>query len=210
MRSIQIAHRDAKTWSDKWALTMVRLFRWGMDTATWYTHDEAVAKGEKDPKEAKVSRWSKMTERKWLIRSIFLESVAGVPGMVAGSLRHLRSLRQMKRDNGWYVFPSLLCICMLRASELISLGRIETLLEEAFNERMHLLTFLKMAEPGWFMKVMISKSNPPIRNFSIRSFADIFFQSVLKASSTTACSFPTSFHRGLATDSWVTLKKKQS
>ena len=33
--------------------------------------------------------------------------------------------------------------------------RIETLLEEAFNERMHLLTFLKMAEPGWFMKFMI-------------------------------------------------------
>ena len=33
--------------------------------------------------------------------------------------------------------------------------RIETLLEEAYNERMHLLTFLKMAEPGWFMKLMI-------------------------------------------------------
>lgn len=34
-------------------------------------------------------------------------------------------------------------------------NRIETLLEEAYNERMHLLTFLKMAEPGWFMKLMI-------------------------------------------------------
>ena len=34
-------------------------------------------------------------------------------------------------------------------------GRIETLLEDAYNERMHLLTFLKMAEPGWFMKLMI-------------------------------------------------------
>jgi ubiquinol oxidase len=33
--------------------------------------------------------------------------------------------------------------------------RIETLLEDAYNERMHLLTFLKMAEPGWFMKFMI-------------------------------------------------------
>ena len=33
--------------------------------------------------------------------------------------------------------------------------RIETLLEEAYNERMHLLTFLKMAEPGWFMRLMI-------------------------------------------------------
>ena len=34
-------------------------------------------------------------------------------------------------------------------------SRIETLLEDAYNERMHLLTFLKMAEPGWFMKFMI-------------------------------------------------------
>lgn len=33
--------------------------------------------------------------------------------------------------------------------------RIETLLEEAFNERMHLLTFLKLAEPGWFMRLMV-------------------------------------------------------
>lgn len=53
--------------------------------------------------------------------------------MVAGMLRHLRSLRSMKRDNGW----------------------IETLLEESYNERMHLLTFMKMCEPGWFMKLMI-------------------------------------------------------
>lgn len=52
--------------------------------------------------------------------------------MVGGMLRHLHNLRRMKRDNGW----------------------IESLLEEAYNERMHLLTFLKMAEPGWFMRLM--------------------------------------------------------
>ena len=34
-------------------------------------------------------------------------------------------------------------------------SRIETLLEEAFNERMHLLTFLKLAEPGLFMRAMV-------------------------------------------------------
>lgn len=28
-------------------------------------------------------------------------------------------------------------------------------MEEAYNERMHLLTFLKMAEPGLFMKLMV-------------------------------------------------------
>ena len=53
--------------------------------------------------------------------------------MVAGMLRHLHSLRRLKRDNGW----------------------IETLLEESYNERMHLLTFMKMCEPGWFMRFMI-------------------------------------------------------
>ena len=36
-------------------------------------------------------------------RTIFLETVAGVPGMVAGMLRHLQSLRAFRRDNGWCV-----------------------------------------------------------------------------------------------------------
>lgn len=74
-----------------------------------------------------------MSERKWITRFIFLESVAGVPGMAAGMLRHLKSLRQMKRDYGW----------------------IETLLEEAYNERMHLLTFLNLAEPSPLMRLMV-------------------------------------------------------
>lgn len=68
-----------------------------------------------------------------LQRNVFLESVAGVPGMVAGMLRHLHSMRRMQRDHGW----------------------IETLLEESYNERMHLLTFLKMYEPGLFMRAMV-------------------------------------------------------
>ena len=34
-------------------------------------------------------------------RIIFLETVAGVPGMVAAMTRHLQSLRKMRRDNGW-------------------------------------------------------------------------------------------------------------
>ena len=67
-----------------------------------------------------------MTEAKWLQRFIFLETVAALPGMVGGAIRHLHSLRLMKRDNGW----------------------IHTLLEEAENERMHLLTFIQMRQPG--------------------------------------------------------------
>lgn len=42
-----------------------------------------------------------------------------------------------------------------RFERLTVCHRIETLLEEAYNERMHLLTFMKLAEPGWFMKMMI-------------------------------------------------------
>ena len=57
---------------------------------------------------------------------IFLETVAGVPGMVGGMLRHLHSLRTMRRDHGW----------------------IRTLLAEAENERMHLLTFMELRQPG--------------------------------------------------------------
>jgi ubiquinol oxidase len=34
-------------------------------------------------------------------RILFLESTAGVPGMVGACLRHLRSLRLMRRDNAW-------------------------------------------------------------------------------------------------------------
>jgi hypothetical protein len=34
-----------------------------------------------------------MTEAKWIQRFLFLETVAGVPGMCAGMLRHLKSLR---------------------------------------------------------------------------------------------------------------------
>lgn len=34
-------------------------------------------------------------------RIIFLETVAGVPGMVAAMTRHLHSLRKMRRDYGW-------------------------------------------------------------------------------------------------------------
>jgi Alternative oxidase. len=94
MKSIQIAHREASNWSDWVALGTVRVFRWGMDLFTGYRHVEP---GENTPERFK------MTEKKWMARFIFLESVAGVPGMVGGMLRHLHSLRRMKRDNGWYV-----------------------------------------------------------------------------------------------------------
>jgi hypothetical protein len=39
-----------------------------------------------------------VSEKKWINRVLFLETVAGVPGFVAGMHRHLRALRGMKRD----------------------------------------------------------------------------------------------------------------
>ena len=66
MKSVMIAHREAKTGSDKFALLMARVLRLGLDFATGYKHDKAVALGEKDPEGAKKKY--AMTERKWMIR----------------------------------------------------------------------------------------------------------------------------------------------
>lgn len=66
-------------------------------------------------------------------RAVILETVAAVPGMVGGALQHLRSLRRMKDDDGW----------------------IETLLDEAENERMHLLTFIHIAKPNMFERLLV-------------------------------------------------------
>lgn len=66
-------------------------------------------------------------------RAVVLETVAGVPGMVAGVVHHLRSLRNMKDDN----------------------GMIKELLDEAENERMHLMTFIEIANPSKFERFLI-------------------------------------------------------
>jgi hypothetical protein len=41
-----------------------------------------------------------MTEAKWLVRCLFLETVAGVPGIVGGMGIHLKMIRDLKRDRG--------------------------------------------------------------------------------------------------------------
>ncbi len=66
-------------------------------------------------------------------RAVVLETVAAVPGMVGGALVHLKSLRSMKDDDGW----------------------IHTLLDEAENERMHLMTFIHIAKPSRLERSMV-------------------------------------------------------
>jgi len=97
MDRVSIAHREVQSLSDRVALGAVRFLRSAMDLATSYRHPH-----DSQTEVAKTTPGSTMTEAKWLVRFIFLESVAGVPGMVGGMLRHMHSLRKMKRDNGWY------------------------------------------------------------------------------------------------------------
>ncbi|GBL50406.1 inducible alternative oxidase 2 [Candidozyma auris] len=122
-------HRVPKSTMDKAALRAITSVRTLFDIATGY-------KKPKTPEEIahrfEGTRWE-MNENKWLTRIIFLESVAGVPGMTAAFIRHLHSLRLLKRDKAW----------------------IETLLDEAYNERMHLLTFIKIGKPSWFTRFFI-------------------------------------------------------
>lgn len=69
-------------------------------------------------------------------RILFLETIAGVPGMVAAVLRHLRSLRLMV--SGISASPTL-CPPLSGVLQRRDAGWIHTLLEEAENERMHLM-----------------------------------------------------------------------
>lgn len=78
-------------------------------------------------------RFGQLTERKVYRRVLFLETIAGVPGFVAAILRHLHSLRRMERDHGW----------------------IHTLLQEAENERMHLLTFVHLYQPSLPLRLAV-------------------------------------------------------
>ncbi len=66
-------------------------------------------------------------------RAVVLETVAAVPGMVGGMVRHMRSLRRLEDDREW----------------------IHTLLEEAENERMHLMTFVQIAQPTLLERILI-------------------------------------------------------
>ena len=67
-------------------------------------------------------------------RAVVLETVAGVPGMVAGMWLHMKSLRKMKTGYG----PD-----------------IRELLAEAENERMHLMFFIEIAKPNWFERYLV-------------------------------------------------------
>ncbi|WP_375227399.1 alternative oxidase [Roseobacter sp. S98] len=66
-------------------------------------------------------------------RAVVLETVAAVPGMVGGLLQHLKALRTIRDDEGW----------------------VRELLDEAENERMHLMTFIEVAQPSRMERYLI-------------------------------------------------------
>jgi ubiquinol oxidase len=66
-------------------------------------------------------------------RAVVLETVAAVPGMVGATLNHLKCLRRMQDDRGW----------------------IKTLMDEAENERMHLMTFIEVCKPTLFERFVV-------------------------------------------------------
>ena len=68
--------------------------RWGFDIASGYKH-KPIPPGSNMTLEELRKGGYVMNEHQWLQRILFLESVAGVPGMVAATLRHLKSLRLM-------------------------------------------------------------------------------------------------------------------
>ncbi len=109
-------HHEPENLSDRFALFFVKMLRFFADTffAKRYGH-----------------------------RAVVLETVAAVPGMVAGALQHLKALRRMEDDEGW----------------------IRTLLSEAENERMHLMTFMHIAKPSWLERMLVLFTQGVFYNF---------------------------------------------
>lgn len=83
----------------------------------------------------KMLRWCADTffAKRYGHRAVVLETVAAVPGMVGATINHLRCLRRMSDDQGW----------------------IKTLMDEAENERMHLMTFVEISKPTLFERTVI-------------------------------------------------------
>lgn len=83
----------------------------------------------------KMLRWCADTffAKRYGHRAVVLETVAAVPGMVGATINHLSCLRRMCDDRGW----------------------IKTLMDEAENERMHLMTFVEIAKPTLFERLVI-------------------------------------------------------
>jgi hypothetical protein len=111
--NIELTHTPPETIGDRVAYNAVKAVRYVFDVSTGW-HGE-------------------ITPSKVMNRTIYLETIAAVPGMVAAIIRHFKSLRTMQRDG----------------------GMIQMFLDEANNERMHLLTFVRMKNPNTLFRAAV-------------------------------------------------------
>ena len=72
--------------------------------------------------------------RRYGDRVVVLETVAAVPPMVAATLLHLKCLRRMLDDHGW----------------------VRTFMDEAENQRVHLMSFIALAKPRVWERILIA------------------------------------------------------
>ena len=79
---VKLTHVEPKDTLDQMAYNAVKLVRLGFDSVTGWKHDN-------------------ITINNILNRTIYLETIAAVPGMVAAIVRHFKSLRTMKADGGY-------------------------------------------------------------------------------------------------------------
>ena len=114
-----------KNFSDFFALSMTKFFRLVADT---------------------------FFSKRYGHRAVVLETIAGVPGMVAGMLIHLRSLRSMQTGYG---------------------EQIREMRAEAENERMHLMFFIEIAKPNAFERLLVIAAQGVFMTFYL--FMYIFF-----------------------------------
>ena len=104
----------------------------------------------------KTMRWFADTffRKRYGHRAVVLETVAAVPGMVGGMWTHLKSLRKLRPGYG---------------------PMIRTLLAEAENERMHLMTFIEIAKPNIFERYLIILAHLEVEfHFLFSSFKSVF------------------------------------
>jgi ubiquinol oxidase len=138
-------HHEPVTLGDKMARWTVKAMRWPTDiffqvpaTASCLAA-VSLAKLQTAPRPNRNDFFTKFemnnlrTQRRYGCRAMMLETVAAVPGMVAGAVLHLRSLRRFEQSGGW----------------------IRALLEEAENERMHLMTFMEVSQPRWHERALV-------------------------------------------------------
>jgi len=72
--------------------------------------------------------------RRYGSRVVVLETIAAVPAMVSASLLHLQCLRQLIDDRGW----------------------VRTFMDEAENQRAHLMAFVAIQRPSWGERWLIA------------------------------------------------------